>query len=78
MNHDHQAFGHNRAGWYLRAQQQRRREARIAALVTGAGATALAVATGLAMHYGQPGLTVLLGICSGICAIVAAVANSEA
>lgn len=80
MKHDPEAFGRNfdRAGWYLRTQIERRRQARIAALVTGAGAAALAFATGVAMAYGSEGGAVLLGSASALAAIVAAAANSEA
>lgn len=80
MKHDLRLFDRapDRAGWYLRAQAERRRAARTAALISGAGATAAAILTGLAMHYGSAGAAVLLGTVCALLAVVAATANSEA
>jgi hypothetical protein len=81
MKHDPKQFGtatDSRAGWYLRAQLQRRREARQAALIAGGLALVFAAATAAAMHYGKEGAAALLGIVTALLWLIASAANSEA
>jgi hypothetical protein len=80
MKHDPQSFGKSdRAGWYLRAQIKRRREARNAAIVcAGAAVTA---ATGAGISDGQfhnVGGAVVLGLIAALFLLVGTFAASEA
>jgi hypothetical protein len=80
MLHDVKAFGRNtdRAGWQLRAIQQRRREAKRAAIICAAVAIACAVGAGLCDRFDNDGGAILLGIIAALALVVGTAAAGEA
>jgi hypothetical protein len=80
MLHDPTAFGRNtdRAGWRLRAIQQRRREARQAAILCAVLAIASATGAGLANRFGHDGGAILLGLVAFLALFVGTIAAGEA
>lgn len=80
MKHDPYSFGRaNRVGWYLRAQIERRRQARIAALICAALAVIAAAGAGIADgHFHNIGGAVVLGLVATLAIVVGTAAASEA
>jgi archaellum biogenesis protein FlaJ (TadC family) len=68
----------DRAGWLLRAQAERRRQARQAASVAGAFAIAFAVGVIVAMQSGNCGGAAVLAVATAGAVMIGIVAAAEA